>query len=86
MVFGGQNIFRFNVPVQNGLSGVLHLSSFGQMMLLENVALEFYNNTGRSENYTVYVCRAVSRPNTPAKSGLNFGQTPDYSPWFSARN
>lgn len=56
VVFSGMVYFVDNRHHSEGLSGALYLSSFGQMLLEENVVLNFIGNTGRFAIF-VYVSR-----------------------------
>ena len=47
MVFSGMVHFENNRHHSEGLSGALYLSSFGQMLLENNVILNFTGNLGR---------------------------------------
>lgn len=47
VVFDGTVHFDSNRHHPEGLSGALYLSSFGQMLLMDNAKIYFTNNTGR---------------------------------------
>ena len=47
VVLEGNILFRDNRNYPDGISGALHLSAFGQIVLRSGTNLTFLNNTGR---------------------------------------
>ena len=49
VVLKGNIMFKDNRNYPDGISGALHLSSFGQIVLHSGTNITFLNNTGRSD-------------------------------------
>ena len=54
--FNGTLMFESNAAHPEGVSGVLYLSSYAQILLNENVSVSFVNNSGRLVSHVVITC------------------------------